>query len=55
VTSINQIRLKNLLPFMFDKNSCKKNKKTLLILLLDGMSYFATRNLCEETLLRYRY
>jgi hypothetical protein len=41
--------LKNLLPFMFDKTSCKK-KKSLLILLLDGMSYFATANLCEETL-----
>jgi hypothetical protein len=33
--------LKNLLPFMFDKTSCKKTKNPFNFS-LDGMSYFAT-------------
>jgi hypothetical protein len=40
--------LKNLLPC--STKTFVKKKQNPLILLLDGMSYFATQNLCEETL-----
>jgi hypothetical protein len=51
--------IKNLLPFMFDKNSCKSQKITFIFQFLLEYLIFATdasgANLWEETILRYRY